>query len=165
MKGVWLALLALLPVGCACAKGLVYASDKLEKTTFVASPYQSEISYQSQDLPAWQFGVRYDRTVPYHTQWLDSIYSYHIIDSVKLSASRRIIQHSTQRIFAEVQTSSNYQNGLVDWQTLPQNAGNAASLGWQIGDNRSINMAVKYEFRALRDIDINSLSLGVHYYF
>lgn len=165
MKSVWLAFLVVFSIGDIHANDLVYTSEKLEKTTFVASTYQSEISYQSKDLPAWQFGVRYDRSVPYHTQWLDSINSYHVIDSVKLSASRRIIQHSTQRIFAEIQTSSNYQNGLVEWQTLPQNAGNAASLGWQIGDSRSVNMAVKYEFRALSDVDINSLSLGVNYYF
>lgn len=165
MKMLWLMSLSVLfaPVALAGSDNLLNESDS--KTAFVASPYQSEISFQSDRLPAWQFGVRYNRELPYHDQWVDTIETYQSVDSVRVSASRVILKNSTQRIFAAVQTSNDTQAAYSEWLYLPYNAGTAASVGWQIGELDSLKMAVEFQYREVSDTDISSLLLGVQYYF
>lgn len=165
MKRSWHFGLLTLFTGIVVADELPLPGSELEKATYVASIYQSEISFQSKRLPAWEFGVRYDKEVPYHEQWVDSINAVQPIDSVKVSASRSIVKNSTQRIFAALQTSNDDRQALVDWLYVPANAGTAASVGWQIGNMDSLKMAVEYQYREVSDKDINSLQLGVYYYF
>ena len=165
MKCFWLvSCLTLLSTLCH-AGGSVLSDTKKSQPVYVASPYQSEISFRSQRLPAWRFGVRYNRELPYHDQWVDKISTYHSVDSVRVSASRSLLKDSSQRIFAALQTSNDQQAAYSDWLYLPYNAGTAASVGWQIGELNSVKMAVEYQYREVSDKDINSLLLGVQYYF
>ena len=84
---------------------------------------------------------------------------------MRVSASRSLVKDSSQRIFAALQTSNDQQAAYSDWLYLPYNAGTAASVGWQIGELNSVKMAVEYQYREVSDKDINSLLLGVQYYF
>ena len=165
MKIFWLVSLSSLITSVANAAGDTGLTEPGSKTAFVASPYQSEISFQSERLPAWQFGVRYNRELPYHDQWIDTIETYQSVDSVRISASRVILKNSSQRIFAAVQTSNDTQAAYSEWLYLPYNAGTAASVGWQIGELDSLKMAVEFQYREVSDTDISSLLLGVQYYF
>ena len=165
METFWrVSLLMMLSASALAAEDSLLA-EKESKTAFVASPYQSEISFQSKRLPKWQFGVRYNREMPYHDQWVDSITSYQSVDSVRVSASRMILKNSTQRIFAALQTSNDTQAAYSEWLYVPYNAGTAASVGWQIGELDSVKMAVELQYREVSDTDISSLLLGVQYYF
>lgn len=131
----------------------------------LSTPQASAISFKSDLLPKWSFGVRYDRAVPHDSVWIDRISTHSPIDSIRLSASRSIFASSHQRIFASIQASNDFYTRSLDWLVLPGNAGVAASVGWFIGEVDSLNMAVEYEYREVGETDVNSLNLGVHYYF
>lgn len=134
-------------------------------TRFVASPYQSEITYQSPQLANWQIGVRYITERPFAPQWLYSRNLDNNYNSVRVFASRRILHNQSHRIFAALQTGTEDNMAYSSWIYLPHQVGSAASLGWQMGDLRSVSMAVEYEYREVENKNINSLLLGVEYYF
>ncbi|WP_414829880.1 hypothetical protein [Alteromonas sp. H39] len=136
-----------------------------EQFPLLSTPQQSAISFRSALLPKWSFDVRHDRAIPYNSVWIDTIALHSPIDSIRLSASRTISSSSHQRIFASVQASNDFYTRSLDWLVLPGNAGVAASVGWFIGEVDSLNMAVEYEYREVGETDVNSLNLGVHYYF
>ena len=165
MKMLWLVSLSALFAPAVIAGDDNFLNESGSKTAFAASLYQSEISFKSDRLPAWQFGVRYNREMPYHDQWVDTITPSSSVDSVRVSASRIIIKNSSQRIFAALQTSNDTQAAYSEWLYLPYNAGTAASVGWQIGELDSLKMAVELQYREVSDTDISSLLLGVQYYF
>ncbi|MBU2977724.1 hypothetical protein [Alteromonas sp. C1M14] len=134
-------------------------------TRFVASPYQSEITYQSSRIATWQFGVRYNTERPFTPQWLYNLNDTNQYNSVQFFASRRVIQNQSHRIYAALQTSTDNPLTYADWIYLPHKVGSAASVGWQMGDLRSVTMALEYEYREVENKNINSLLLGVEYYF
>lgn len=131
----------------------------------LSTPKPSAISFKSALLPKWSFDVVHDRAIPLNSVWIDSISQHSPIDSIRLSASRAISSSSQQRIFASFQASNDFYTRSLDWLVLPGNAGVAASVGWFIGEVDSLNMAVEYEYREVGETDVNSLNLGVHYYF
>lgn len=126
---------------------------------------QSAVFIHSSRLPKWSFGVLYDRELPYHPMWIDSIDTYRPVDSLTLKASRAIASAGKQRLFAAIQTSNNQNFESQNQVYLPSNAGVAASLGWQVGKENSLNMAVEYEYREIGQQELQSIVLGVQYYF
>lgn len=150
------------PVMADNAPGVAVPESRLP---LLSTPQPSAISFRSALLPKWSFDVRHDRAVPHNSVWIDNISQHSPIDSIRLSASRTISASSGQRIFASVQASNDFYTRSLDWLVLPGNAGVAASVGWFIGEVDSLNMAVEYEYREVGETDVNSLNLGVHYYF
>lgn len=136
-----------------------------DSLAFLSSPQASAIRFKSALLPQWSFDVTHNRAVPGNLMWMDSISRHSPIDSIRLSASRTISDSSQQRIFASIQASNDFYTRSVDWVVLPGNAGVAASVGWFIGEVDSLNMAVEFEYREVGETDVNSLNLGVQYYF
>ena len=132
---------------------------------FLLSTTQSAVFIHSPKLPKWSFGVLYDRELPYHPMWIDSIDTYRPVDSLTLKASRVIAPAGKQRLFAAIQTSNNQNFASQNQVYLPANAGVAASLGWQVGKENSLNMAVEYEYREVGEQELQSIVLGVQYYF
>lgn len=138
--------------------------DFTDLSPFSSPPQLMLVSYHTTLLPNWTFDVEYDRDfLPEHLG-ADIINQHSPIDSLRLSASRRLTASSSQRIYASVQGSyeQNFGENLL---YLNSNAGMAASFGWQLGDRRSLNMAVEYEYREVGEFDINTLIMGVQYAF
>ncbi len=166
MKGLlFLTVLAFIPGIALAAEQPVSALSDEGHTRYISSPYQSSFSYRSPRIPLWSFGLRYDKELPYHPLWIDAIDSYRQVDSVRISASRALPYVSSMRVFAAIQTSNQQDYVSAREVYLPQNAGIAASLGWTLGNTEQFNMAVEYEHREIGELDVNSLVLGVQYYF
>ncbi len=128
------------------------------------SHVESAFSYQTELLPQWSFDLKYDRQPLEHGVWLDTINQHAPIESVRVSASRVISTSSSQRLFAALQ-SSRHQDFDNTFLLLPTNAGNAAILGWQLGEPDSLNMALEFKYREVGEMDINTLMMGVQYAF
>ncbi|WP_018982715.1 hypothetical protein [Salinimonas chungwhensis] len=127
--------------------------------------HQADVYYKNYHLPQWSFGLKYEREMPYHPLWIDAIDTYRPVDSIRLLARRALPTTKSQRIFAAVQTSNNQNFSSLQQVYIPENAGVAASLGWELGDVNRFNMAVEYEYRAVGELDISSIELGVKYHF
>ncbi len=125
---------------------------------------ESAFSYQTELLPKWSFNLKYDRQQLDHGVWLDTINQHTPIESVRVSASRVISTSSPQRLFAALQ-SSRHQDFDDSFLLLPTNAGNAAIVGWQLGEPDSLNMALEFKYREVGEVDINTLMMGVQYAF
>ncbi|MCW8090429.1 hypothetical protein [Alteromonas sp. ASW11-130] len=126
--------------------------------------FKSAFSYQTVLLPKWSFNLKFHRQLLGNGIWLDTVSQNTPIESVRVSASRLISSNSSQRLFAALQGSNHsvIEEALL---YLPTNAGNAASFGWQLGDQNSLNMALEYEYREVGEVDINTLMMGVKYAF
>lgn len=131
----------------------------------VKQEYQADVFYKNYRLPNWSFGLKYEREMPYHPLWIDAIETYRPVDSIRLLARRALPTANSQRVFAALQTSNNQNYQSVQQVYIPDNAGVAASLGWELGDASRFNMAVEYEYRAVGELDISSIELGVKYHF
>ncbi|WP_218352187.1 hypothetical protein [Alteromonas lipotrueiana] len=129
-----------------------------------ASNYQLWL-YRSQAMPKWSFDIKYDKAFLHHPAWASQLHSFGLPDTLRFSASRTLPYDRSQRLFAAFQTS-NVQAVRLPVELYHISAtGMAASVGWQLGEYQRFNMAVEYEYREVAEQDINSVLLGVQYYF
>ena len=129
------------------------------------SSHPAVISFQSRLLPRWSFDFAYERVQPSSSVWADAVITAPQVDTLSVYASRQFSTYFSHRVIASLRASEPGDFQPSDLRYLSTDAGVAASLGWQLGDPDSLNMAVEYQYREVGDIDINSLNLGVHYYF
>ena len=118
-----------------------------------------------QVAPAWSFNVHYIKPFELHPSGSAIVKTHTLPDTLTFSASRALPYFRSQRLFAAFQASNTSQLTLpAELYQLP-NTGMAASFGWQLGRYNRFNMAVEYEYREVAEQDINSVLLGVQYYF
>ena len=125
------------------------------------------IAYQSKRLPKWNFSVEVNRS--YAARFASDTRTLPMsvvgLEAVSLSARRALPVKSSQWIYATIrstQYSLTPQSGAVP---IVSDSDRAASVGWQFGEMRRFGVAVGYEYRDAGQVDINSLVMGVHYYF
>ncbi|QPG05120.1 hypothetical protein IT774_13425 [Salinimonas marina] len=122
-------------------------------------------SSRSQAAPAWSFDIEYDKPFFAHPAGATFLPDNSVPETLTFSASRALPYFRSQRLFAAIQASNSNKVRLPAELYQLSNAGMAASFGWQLGDYERFNMAVEYEYREVAEQDINSLLLGVQYYF
>lgn len=127
------------------------------------------IAYQSKRLPKWNFSVEVNRSFAarFTSDTRTLPMSVVGLEAVSLSARRALPVKSSQWIYATIrstQYSLTPQSGAVPIVS-DSDSDRAASVGWQFGEMRGFGVAVGYEYRDAGQVDINSLVMGVHYYF
>lgn len=134
-------------------------------TQVINSQYQTDMSFNSLRLPRWSFRVNVSRELPRDTVWIDEIDNLRPIDSIRLQAHRALDAAHSQRIFAALQTSNTHHYHTPNRVYLPDNAGIAAALGWELGQTETLNLAVEYEYREVGELELSSVVIGVQYFF
>lgn len=132
-----------------------------------AANTQYFIAYHSKRLPKWNFSVEINRSYAARFGSGTHIVPYSMInlDAVSLSARRALPVNSAQWIYATIRSTQYSLSPQAGAMPLVNDSDRAASVGWQFGELRGFGVAVGYEYRDTGHIDINSLVMGVHYYF
>ena len=141
----------------------------LPESPLVSSPAANDkyfIAYQSKRLPQWDFNVRMDRT--------DRAEQYHPtgtsndlvgIQALSVSARRALPVSSPQWIYATFRSSQYSVTPEASSLPIAADSATAASIGWQFGEQEGFGLAVGYEYTDMGEVDINSVVMGVRYYF
>lgn len=167
MKQHFAKFIALLAVGFCCP--LMANSQYVPATPLVADAslgsHHVGIRYKSQLLPNWAFNVNLKSSERQSGVWIDSVNQVLSLESLSVSAKRALSDNSPQWIYAKLSSTQ--------YRVAPQGTGlpladdndMAATVGWEFGQNKGFGVAVGYEFRNIGKVNVNSLVMGVHYYF
>ena len=149
---------------------LANQSAMLPDSSLVTKPVgntQYFIEYQSKRLPKWNFSVEINRS--YAARFGSDPRAVPItmigLEAVSLSARRALPVNSSQWIYATIRSTQYSLTPQAGAMPLVTDSDRAASVGWQFGEQRGFGVAVGYEYRDAGEVDINSLVMGVHYYF
>ncbi|GGF68046.1 hypothetical protein [Alteromonas lipolytica] len=125
------------------------------------------IEYQSKRLPEWNFSMEINRSYAERFGYDNRRVPVTLIglEAVSVSARRALPVESTQWIYATFRSTQYWLTPQASMMPLAGDSDRAASVGWQFGELRGFNIAVGYEYRDVGETDLNSLVMGVHYYF
>ncbi|MDC8830090.1 hypothetical protein [Alteromonas gilva] len=155
--------------------GLLYslsvsAASSLANRPLLISPVGNDdhfIAYQSKRLPKWNFSLQVNRS--YAARFGNLTPSVPIVVSgvraYSLSAHRALPLNAPHWIYATIRSTQYTTSPQTQAMPLLGEHDRAASVGWQFGELQGFGMAVGYEYRDIGEEDVNSLVMGVHYYF
>ncbi|AUC87444.1 MULTISPECIES: hypothetical protein [Alteromonas] len=150
-------LLLLLICGVYFTASSAYASS-------VESNY-GPIHFQSAKVANWQLKSRFRPHSITETHYYDSSFTYPAGSQTLVSAKRTFNTRLPQQVYATYNTNNTAFRHYAEWLYLPTDIGTFTRLGWLLGDNKGLNMAVELEHRQVGEEENMGLSLGVHYFF
>ncbi|NVK57701.1 MAG: hypothetical protein HWE26_19025 [Alteromonadaceae bacterium] len=146
------------------------AASVLAESPLMLSPVGNDdyfIAYQSKRLPNWNFSLQVNRS--YNARYGNNTPLVPIrisgVRAFSLSARRALPVNTPHWIYASIRSTQYTLSHQTLVMPLLGDHDRAASVGWQFGEQQGFGMAVGYEYRDIGAEDINSLVMGVHYYF
>lgn len=131
----------------------------------VIEPQYSPIQFQSKKLKRWKLNSMYRVQTITETHQYDNSFTYPAGSQGMFSASRQFDTYVPQRVYATYKTNNTAFQHYAEWLYLPHDVGTFTRLGWLLGKNKGLNMAVELEHRQVGEEENMALSLGVNYLF
>ncbi len=123
------------------------------------------IHFKSAKMASWQLKIRYRPHSTTETHQYDSSFTYPAGSQTFVSAKRSFNTRLPQHVYATYNTKNTAFSHYAEWLYVPTDIGTFTRLGWLLGDNKGLNMAVEIEHRQVGEEENMALSLGVHYLF
>ncbi|TKB04743.1 hypothetical protein E5672_01225 [Alteromonas portus] len=125
----------------------------------------SPIQFKSKKIARWQLNSMYRVQSTTETYLYDNSYTYPAGSQGMFSASRRFDTRIPQKVYATYKTNNTAFQHYAEWLYLPHDIGTFTRLGWLLGKNEGLNMAVEIEHRQVGEEENMAFSLGVNYLF
>lgn len=123
------------------------------------------IYFKSSKLAQWQLKSQYRIHSVSEAHQYDSSFTYATGSLSSVSAKRQFATRLPQSIYATYRTNNTAFQHYAEWLYLPNDIGTFTRLGWLLGHNDGLNMAIELEHRQIGEEENMALSLGVHYLF
>lgn len=131
----------------------------------VGNLYVSPISFKSKKVAEWQLKSQFRRLSTTESHRYDSSFTYSTGSQNIVSASRQFNTLVPQKVYAVHKTNNTAFQHYAEWLYLPNDVGTFTRMGWLLGHNQGLNMAVELEHRQMGREENTALSLGVNYVF
>jgi len=131
----------------------------------VSNASYSPIYFKSEKVAKWQLQTQYRVRSTTEAHYYDNSFTYPTGSQSTLSASRHFDTRLPQSVYATYKTNNTAFQHYAEWLYLPNDVGTFTRLGWLLGHNQGLNMAVEIEHRQVGEEENMALSLGVHYLF
>ena len=125
----------------------------------------SPIQFKSKKIARWQLNSTYRVQSTTENFLYDNSYTYPAGSQGLFSASRQFDTWIPQKVYATYKTNNTAFQHYAEWLYLPHDIGTFTRLGWLLGKNKGLNMAVEIEHRQVGEEENMALSLGVNYLF
>jgi hypothetical protein len=125
----------------------------------------SPIQFKSKKIARWQLKTQYRPRSITEAHQYDSSFTYPAGSQSMMSASRQFDTELPQSVYATYKTNNTAFQHYAEWLYLPNDVGTFTRLGWLLGEQQGLNMAVELEHRQVGEEENVALSLGVHYLF
>ncbi|WP_420935076.1 hypothetical protein ACOJR9_03910 [Alteromonas sp. A081] len=144
---------------------LCFAASNVSARESSVEPDLSPIHFKSKKVANWQLKSRYRLHSTTETHQYDSSFTYPAGSQTYVSAKRSFDTRFPQQVYATYNTKNTAFSHYAEWLYVPTDIGTFTRLGWLLGDNKGLNMAVEIEHRQVGEEENMALSLGVHYLF
>ncbi|WP_394221713.1 hypothetical protein [Alteromonas gracilis] len=131
----------------------------------VLEPHHSPIQFKSKKVKRWQLNSMYRVQTITETYQYDNSFTYPAGSQGMFSASRQFNTGVPQSVYATYRTNNTAFQHYAEWLYLPHDVGTFTRLGWLLGGQKGLNMAVELEHRQVGKEENMALSLGVNYLF
>tara|TARA_A200000113_G_C8845513_1_gene348480 strand:+ start:97 stop:585 length:489 start_codon:yes stop_codon:yes gene_type:complete len=123
------------------------------------------ITYKSEKIANWRIMSDFRQRTSTEAYIYDNSYSYPAGSQSVMSASRQFDTRIPNRVYAVYKTNNTAVLHYAEWLYIPDDVGTFTRLGWLLGGNSGLNMAVELERREVGEQENTALSLGVQYVF
>lgn len=123
------------------------------------------IHFKSSKVAQWRLQSQYRPLSVTEAHRYDSTFTYTAGSQSSVSASRQFNTQLPQTVYATFKVNNTAFQHYAEWLYIPNDIGTFTQLGWLLGHNEGLNMAIELEHRQIGDEENMALSLGVQYLF
>lgn len=127
--------------------------------------YYGPIVFKSEKIAKWKIKSRFNETRLESIPGYDSHFNASKNSQLSIRAHRALTLLFEQQIYASFNTTHSPLQYYPEWRYIPEDLGTFTRLGWLVGDESGLNMALEFEHREVGDKENNALTLGVQYFF